>query len=69
MSEHAARVRERQDPLRKRYREAPEEARITDHAVASSAAAEQCSVVLQTLCGGVSVTTRFSEPALDAAAG
>lgn len=37
MSEHAARVRERQDPLRKRYREAPEEACITDHAVASSA--------------------------------
>lgn len=40
MSEHAARVRERQDPLRKRYREAPEEARITDHAVALSAGAD-----------------------------
>lgn len=40
MSEHAARLRERQDPLRKRYREAPEEARITDHAVASSAGAD-----------------------------
>lgn len=40
MDEDAARLRERQDPLRKQYREAPDEALITDHAVASSAGAD-----------------------------
>ncbi|WP_299363100.1 OsmC family protein [uncultured Paracoccus sp.] len=40
MNEHAASLRERQDPLRKRYRDAPDEARITDHAIASSPGAD-----------------------------